>query len=246
MLLVKTFKILKLILTKKNPCLSKQLMFCYFLTFLLLGCGGKTSEKKVKEESRVEEQVDSVVNDSEKKILFFGDSLTAGYGLEMGQSYPSIIQQKIDSLGLDYQVINAGLSGETTASGKNRLEWVLQEDIAIVIIELGANDGLRGVQLKETESNLRSMVDMVQEKLPNAKIVLAGMKIPPNMGPEYTATFESIFPELAEEENLYLIPFLLENVAGIPDLNQNDGIHPTEQGQKIVAQNVWNVLGPIL
>lgn len=246
MLLVKTLKILKLTLTKKNPRPSKQLMFCYFLTLLLLGCGGKTPEKKEVEESQVEEEAVSFVSDSNNKILFFGDSLTAGYGLEMGQSYPSVIQQKIDSLGLDYQVINAGLSGETTASGKNRLEWVLEEDISIVIIELGANDGLRGVPLEETESNLRSMVDMVQEKLPNAKIVLAGMKIPPNMGPEYTSKFENIFPELAEEENVYLIPFLLENVGGIPDLNQSDGIHPTEEGQKIVAQNVWDVLGPIL
>ncbi len=246
MLLVKTLKILKLTLTKKNPRLSKQLMFCYFLTFLLLGCGGKTSEKKATEESVTEEETATVTSDSKKKILFFGDSLTAGYGLELGEAYPSIIQQKIDSLGLDYQVINAGLSGETTASGKNRLEWVLEDNISIVIIELGANDGLRGVPLKETESNLKSMVDMVQEKLPNSEIILAGMKIPPNMGPEYTATFEGIFPELAEEENVYLIPFLLENVGGIPELNQSDGIHPTVEGQKIVAQNVWDILGPIL
>ena len=246
MLLVKTLKILKLTLTKKNPSLSKQLIFCYFLTFLLLGCVGKTSEKKATEESVTEEETATVTSDSKKKILFFGDSLTAGYGLEMGEAYPSIIQQKIDSLGLDYQVVNAGLSGETTASGKNRLEWVLEENISIVIIELGANDGLRGVPLKETESNLKSMVDMVQERLPDAEIVLAGMKIPPNMGPEYTSTFERIFPELAKEENIHLIPFLLENVAGIPSLNQSDGIHPTEQGQKLVAQNVWDVLGPIL
>ncbi|MBO0323728.1 arylesterase [Muricauda sp. CAU 1633] len=223
-------------------------MFCYFLTLLLLGCGGKTSEKKVSEESKTETEQEtiSVTNDSKKKILFFGDSLTAGYGLELGEAFPSIIQQKIDSLGLDYQVINAGLSGETTASGKNRLEWVLEEDISIVIIELGANDGLRGVPLHETESNLQAMVDMVQEKLPDAEIVLAGMKIPPNMGPEYTSTFERIFPELAEKENVPLIPFLLENVAGIPDLNQGDGIHPTVEGQKIVAQNVWAVLEPML
>ncbi len=246
MLLVKTLKILKLALTKKNLHLPKQLMFCYFLTFLLLGCGGKTSEKKATEASGEQDETTVTTTDSKKKILFFGDSLTAGYGLEMGQAYPSIIQQKIDSLGLEYRIINAGLSGETTASGKNRLEWVLEENISIVIIELGANDGLRGVPLQETESNLQSMVDMVQEKLPNAEIVLAGMKIPPNMGPEYTATFEGIFPELAEEENLHLIPFLLENVAGIPDLNQGDGIHPTVEGQKIVAQNVWEVLQPIL
>ena len=147
---------------------------------------------------------------------------------------------------MDYTVINAGLSGETTASGKNRLEWVLEDDIDIIIIELGANDGLRGVPLTETESNLQSMVDAVQSKLPDAKIILAGMKIPPNMGPEYTSKFESIFPELATSENIKLIPFLLNNVAGIPELNQGDGIHPTVKGQKLVAENVWKVLKPIL
>ncbi|MFD2099025.1 arylesterase [Flagellimonas iocasae] len=221
-------------------------MFCYFLTLLLLGCGGKTSEKKVQAESNDESETVVTSSDSDKKILFFGDSLTAGYGLEMGQAYPTLIQQRIDSLELGYRVINAGLSGETTASGKNRLDWVLEDGISVVIIELGANDGLRGVPLNETESNLQAMVDMVQEKLPEAKIILAGMKIPPNMGPEYTSRFETIFPELAEKENVQLIPFLLENVAGIPDLNQGDGIHPTVEGQKIVAENVWEVLGPIL
>ncbi|MEW2921691.1 arylesterase [Muricauda sp. ANG21] len=221
-------------------------MFCYFLTLLLLGCGGKTSEKKNQEESNVETETKASSSDSKKKILFFGDSLTAGYGLEMGEAFPTLIQQRIDSLGLDYRVINAGLSGETTASGKNRLDWVLEDGISIVIIELGANDGLRGVPLNETESNLQAMVDMVQEKLPDAEIILAGMKIPPNMGLEYTSRFENIFPELAEKENVYLIPFLLENVAGIPDLNQSDGIHPTVEGQKIVAENVWEVLGPLL
>lgn len=246
MLLVKTLKILKLTFIGKIPRQRKQLMFCYFLTLLILGCGGKTSEKKNQKESNVEAETVVTSSDSKKKILFFGDSLTAGYGLEMGEAFPTLIQQKIDSLGLEYRVINAGLSGETTASGKNRLDWVLEDGISIVIIELGANDGLRGVPLNETESNLQAMVDMVQEKLPDAEIILAGMKIPPNMGLEYTSRFEHIFPELAEKENVYLIPFLLENVAGIPDLNQSDGIHPTVEGQKIVADNVWEVLGPLL
>ena len=246
MLLVKTLKILKLTFSMKNTRLSKQLMFCYFLMFILLGCGGKTSEKNVQEESNAEAETTITSKNPEKKILFFGDSLTAGYGLEMGQAYPTLIQQRIDSLDLGYQIINAGLSGETTASGKNRLDWVLEDGISIVIIELGANDGLRGVPLNETESNLQAMVDMVRKKLPEAQIILAGMKIPPNMGPEYTSRFENIFPELAEKEHVHLIPFLLENVAGIPDLNQSDGIHPTVEGQKIVAENVWEVLRPML
>ncbi|RPG34213.1 MAG: arylesterase [Muricauda sp. TMED12] len=233
-------------MTKKTPSFPLPLIFCYFLTLLLLGCGEKNTRKDTDETSTIEETTVTETKDSNKKILFFGDSLTAGYGLEVSQAFPAVIQEKIDSLGLDYTVINAGLSGETTASGKNRLEWVLEDDIDIIIIELGANDGLRGVPLTETESNLQSMVDAVQSKLPNAKIILAGMKIPPNMGPEYTSKFESIFPELATSENIKLIPFLLNNVAGIPELNQGDGIHPTVKGQKLVAENVWKVLKPIL
>ncbi|WP_318312774.1 arylesterase [Flagellimonas crocea] len=229
----------------KTQRFPSQLIFCYFLALLLVGCGEKNNQKK-SDEPTTEEVTTGESKDSNKKILFFGDSLTAGYGLEVNQAFPAIIQQKIDSLGLDYSVINAGLSGETTASGKNRLEWVLEDGIDVIIIELGANDGLRGVPLSETRSNLQSMVDTVQDKLPEAKIILAGMKIPPNMGPEYTSEFEHIFPELARSEDVLLIPFLLENVAGIPELNQNDGIHPTVKGQKLVAQNVWEVLKPVL
>ncbi|MDF0709200.1 arylesterase [Flagellimonas okinawensis] len=233
-------------MTKKIPSFSFPLMFCYFLTTLLLGCGEKGPKKEDAAISTAEEVEVTQSSGTDKKILFFGDSLTAGYGLEVSQAFPALIQQKIDSLDLDYTVINAGLSGETTASGKNRLEWVLTDDVDIVIIELGANDGLRGVPLTETEQNLKEMVNKVQSKLPEARIVLAGMMIPPNMGPEYTSKFEHIFPELAESENIELIPFLLEDVAGIPELNQGDGIHPTVKGQKIVAQNVWKVLGPML
>lgn len=235
-------------MTKKTPCSPRPLMFCYFLALLLVGCGGKTAGNKTQDanaEVEAETQA-SETPSSKKKILFFGDSLTAGYGLEVSQAFPALIQQRIDSLGLDYTVINAGLSGETTASGKNRLEWVLEDDVDIVIIELGANDGLRGIPLTETEANLQTMVDHVQRELPNAKIILAGMMIPPNMGPEYTGTFERIFPKLATSEGINLIPFLLENVAGIPELNQGDGIHPTVEGQKLVADNVWEVLSPLL
>ncbi len=246
MFLVKTLKILKLPMTKKIPSFCNPLMFCYFLIQLPLGCREKTSQKEKQKPTPDEETAVTKATDADKKILFFGDSLTAGYGLEMGEAFPSVIQQKIDSLGLNYTVIHAGLSGETTASGKNRLDWVLEDDMDIVIIELGANDGLRGIPLTETASNLQAMVDQVQKELPNAKIVLAGMKIPPNMGPEYTAEFENIFPKLAEREQIALIPFLLEDVAGIPELNQADGIHPTEKGQKLVAENVWKVLKPML
>lgn len=220
------------------------LIFCYFLCLLLMGCGGKTKEKEQDAEAVGTEETTAESNG--KKILFFGDSLTAGYGLEVADAFPAIIQEKLDSLGMDYQVVNAGLSGETTASGRNRMAWVLEDDISVVVLELGANDGLRGIPLEETRKNLQAMVDMIQEKLPQATIVLAGMQIPPNMGPEYTSGFRDIFPELAQKEDLPLIPFLLEGVAGIPELNQGDGIHPTKKGQQLVAENVWEVLAEVL
>ncbi|RIV67696.1 arylesterase [Flagellimonas aequoris] len=221
------------------------LMFCYFLMLICIACGENASKKT--EETTTDDTNQKIeTTSSSSKILFFGDSLTAGYGLEVSQAFPALVQQKLDSLGLQYSVVNAGLSGETTASGKNRLNWVLEEGIDIVVLELGANDGLRGIPLTETRSNLQSMIQMIRNRLPEAKIILAGMKIPPNMGPEYTSEFESIFPELATQENVALIPFLLEDVAGIPGLNQEDGIHPTLQGQKIVANNVWDVLAPLL
>ncbi|MGB5188483.1 arylesterase [Robiginitalea sp.] len=175
-------------------------------------------------------------------ILFFGDSLTAGLGLNPNLAFPGLVQQRLDSLGYSYQVINAGLSGETTASGKNRLGWVLNQPVDIFVLELGANDGLRGIPLTETRKNLIAMIGQVRAKYPEVVIVLAGMQLPPNMGPEYTDDFRSMFPELAESEDVLLIPFLLQNVGGIPELNQEDGIHPTEAGHKIVAENVWVVL----
>ena len=143
---------------------------------------------------------------------------------------------------MDYSVVNAGLSGETTASGLNRLDWVFKQNVDVLVIELGANDGLRGVSLKETKSNLEQIINTAREKNPEVKIILAGMQIPPNMGEEYTSEFRSLFPDLAEQYNLELIPFLLEGVAGDPKLNQEDGIHPTAEGQQILANNVWKVL----
>ncbi len=163
-------------------------------------------------------------------------------GLDPEDAFPAVIQNKLDSLQLDYEVINAGLSGETTASGKNRLSWVLNQKVDIFVLELGANDGLRGIPLEETRKNLQAIIKTVQEKNPSTKIVLAGMQIPPNMGKEYTSEFRDIFPELAKKNKAALIPFLLDDVAGNSELNQDDGIHPTVAGQKIVADNVWEIL----
>ena len=220
------------------------LMFCYFLMITVnLSCKETSNKQQVTEAEASEvSESEAAVNSKNKVILFFGDSLTAGMGLDTEEAFPALIQNKLDSLELSYQVINAGLSGETTAGGKNRIAWVLNQNVDIFVLELGANDGLRGVPLSETRKNLQAIIDIVNEKNPETQIILAGMQIPPNMGEDYTTEFKNIFPELAAKNNLKLIPFLLEDVAGIPALNQNDGIHPTAEGQKIVAKNVWSVL----
>lgn len=179
-------------------------------------------------------------------ILFFGDSLTAGYGLDPQKAFPHLIQQKINEKGLSYKVINAGLSGETSAGGLTRIDWVLRQPIDVFVLELGANDGLRGLPLEETKKNLQSIIDKVKAKYPDVKIVIAGMRVPPNMGDEYEAKFKSIFPELAKKNDATLIPFLLEGVGGDEKLNLSDGIHPNPEGHKIVAQNVWEALKPLL
>ena len=214
------------------------------LLCLLIGCGD--SQKKADPEEVSSQEETTAVSTKNATILFFGDSLTAGLGLDPNQAFPGVIQKRIDSLGYPYRVVNAGLSGETTASGKNRLDWVLRQEPAVFILELGANDGLRGIPLSETRSNLEEIIRRVREKYPDARIVLAGMQLPPNMGPEYTAEFRNIFPELAAASGVELIPFLLQGVGGVPELNQADGIHPTQEGHKILANNVWEVLGPIL
>jgi acyl-CoA thioesterase-1 len=221
-----------------------MLRFCYLLlVVLIISCEIKPDKSKEKNLNREElKKSDSTSISNIKTILFFGNSLTAGMGLEIDEAFPSLIQDKIDSLQLDYKVINAGLSGETTASGKNRLNWVLKQKTDIFILELGANDGLRGIPIAETRKNLQIIVDRVKHKNQSTKIILAGMMIPPNMGPEYTTEFQNIFPILATENDIFLIPFILENVAGIKDLNQEDGIHPTAKGHKIVAKNVWKIL----
>jgi len=185
--------------------------------------------------------------ETKKTILFFGNSLTAGYGLDdPSQAFPALIQKKIDSLKLPYKVINAGLSGETTAGGRSRVAWLLKSNVDIFVLELGANDGLRGIPVRETRSNLQDIIDQVKAKYPRAKLVLAGMLVPPNMGSTYSTGFSKIFPELAEKNQLSLVPFLLRGVAGNAVLNQADGIHPTAKGAVLVANNVWPVLKSLL
>ena len=181
-----------------------------------------------------------------KTIVFFGNSLTAGYGLDPAESFPSLIQEKIDSADLNYRVVNAGVSGETSAGGNGRIDWILKQPVDVFVLELGANDGLRGIRVDETKKNLQAIIDKVKNRYPQAKLVLAGMQIPPNMGEKYALEFRNLFPELAQKNNMTLVPFLLAGVGGIRDLNQQDGIHPSSKGARIVAQNVWNVLQQLL
>jgi acyl-CoA thioesterase I len=213
-------------------------IICFILLISMsLGCANERNQSVVTDES-----TDTATTPEKKLILFFGNSLTAGYGIEEEDAFPGLVAQRVDSLGLDYRVINAGLSGETTASGLSRLDWFLEEEPAIFILELGGNDGLRGIAVEETKKNLKNMIQMVSSRYPNTRIILAGMQIPPNMGQAYTASFERIYPEVSQEENVTLIPFLLEGVAGEKELNLPDGIHPTEAGHKLVFATIWPFL----
>ncbi len=181
-----------------------------------------------------------------RTILFFGNSLTAGYGLDPEQAFPALIQKKIDSLGWNYRVVNAGLSGETSAGGLRRIDWLLRQRVDVLVLELGGNDALRGLPLSATRQNLQGIIDKTRKRYPKVKIVIAGMQMAPNYGREYVSGFRALYPELAEKNGAALIPFLLEGVAGEPELNLPDRIHPNAAGHKIVAQNVWQVLAPLL
>ena len=215
---------------------------------LLAACGDKPEEPQTKSKPKTSAQKkDSLsTNSSVKNIIFYGNSLTAGYGVDPSEAFPALVQEKIDSAHLSYKVINAGLSGETTAGGKGRIDWILQQPVDVFVLELGGNDGLRGIPVKETTKNLQFIIDHVKQKYPSAKIILAGMQIPPNMGARYANEFRSAFKELADRNQLLFIPFLLEGVGGIPELNQADGIHPTAKGHKIVANNVWAVIKDVV
>ena len=228
-------------------------IFIILLIGLAVGCAGSeqnNSKNAPESEPNVvnseETQNDSPMETDKKRILFFGNSLTAGYGVDLTECYVSLIQNRIDSLGLDYQTVNAGISGETTASGNSRVDWILKQKVDIFVLELGANDGLRGIPTEETRKNLQSMIDKVKAAYPEATIVLCGMMVPPNMGPDYGEKFKVIFPELVEKNDVAFVPFLLDKVAGEPELNQSDGIHPTPEGHKILAENVWIVLKDLL
>jgi acyl-CoA thioesterase-1 len=181
-----------------------------------------------------------------KTIVVLGDSIAAGYGVEPSEAYPALLQDKIDAVGWKFTVVNAGVSGDTSADGLNRINWLLKRKVDVLILELGGNDGLRGVPTSATATNLQTIIDRVKQKYPSAQIVIAGMQMPPNLGEEYQTAFKNIFPNLATNNHAALVPFLLEGVGGKPELNQPDHIHPTAAGHRIVAENVWKALQPVL
>ncbi len=226
--------------------------FLISLWILAAGVSCQSGAEKGQTAAATNKPADSVPQNSipekakTQTILFFGNSLTAGYGLDPAQAFPSLIQKRIDSLQLPYTVVNAGLSGETSAGGKARIGWVLRQPADVFVLELGANDGLRGIELTSTRANLQAIIDTVKAHNPATRLVIAGMQMPPNLGPKYTSDFRNLYPELATKNQATLIPFLLDRVAGISSLNQADGIHPTEEGHRLVAENVWKVLEPVL
>jgi acyl-CoA thioesterase-1 len=222
----------------------KQKIIGLLITAVLFAACGQKKPTAVQPE---EMGIASADSSSSKTILFFGDSLTAGYGLDdPAEAFPGVVQNKIDSAKLPYKIVNAGVSGETTAGGKGRIGWILKRKVDVFVLELGANDGLRGIPIGETTRNLQAIVDSVKTKYPKAKLVLLGMQVPPNMGNVYAYSFKTIFYELAAKNKMTLVPFLLKGVGGVPSLNQADGIHPTAEGAKIVGANVWDVLKGML
>ncbi|WP_044240698.1 arylesterase [Flexithrix dorotheae] len=220
----------------------------------LIACSSKQNDSKpeVSKDEKVQpnlEEENKVAENSElKTVIFFGNSLSAGYGLDEPDKYsfPALIQKKINEKGLPYNVVNAGLSGETTAAGLNRIDWILKQHVDVFVLELGGNDGLRGIPTTESYKNLQGIIDKVKSKNPEVKIILAGMEAPPNMGNDYTSAFRNMYPELADKNQVGLIPFLLDKVGGEADLNQSDGIHPNVDGHAIVAENVWEILEGVL
>lgn len=179
-------------------------------------------------------------------VLCLGTSLTAGYGLEPDQAYPALLQRKIDAAGLRFHVINAGVSGETSAGALRRMDWLLRQKVAVLMVETGANDMLRGQDVAATRANVDAILTRASKQVPPPRLVLLGMEATPNLGAEYVRAFRAIFPELAKEHGAALVPFLLEGVGGMRDLNQADGVHPTAAGHRKVAETVWKVLEPIL
>jgi acyl-CoA thioesterase-1 len=209
------------------------------LVAALLGCEQEDKETKVNPPP-------AALAPDRAAVVFLGTSLTAGLGLEPEQAYPALIQRKIDSAALSFRVVNAGVSGETSAGARRRVDWLLREPVAVLVLETGANDGLRGLPPDSLRANIQAVFDRARALSPAPKLVLIGMRIPPNYGRAYTQQFQAVYPELARRNGAALVPFLLDAVGGDAQLNQADGIHPTAEGQRVMAETVWRVLEPVL
>jgi len=220
----------------------RRKILVYGLLALAAACGREEQQPA----ERASETEASPSDTSRPVVLFLGTSLTAGMGVSSEQAYPALIQAKIDSAGLGFRVVNAGVNGETSAGGLRRTDWLLRQPVAMLVVELGANDMLRGQDVSAMRANLQEIIDRTRVAHPEARIVIAGMQAAPNLGEPYVSEFAATFVELAEETDAVLIPFLLDGVAGVPELNQPDAIHPTAEGQVIVAENVWEVVGSLL
>ena len=226
--------------------LTALLSFIFFaITFA--ACDVSTAEQQHKDQTkRIEKPlITPQISSDKKKIVAFGDSLTAGFGLAEKDSYPYLLQQQLNSDGYNYEVVNAGISGDTSLGGLERIDWVLgQDNVEILVLELGANDLLRGLPVDKMKENLSKIIEKAQTK--NVKVLLCGMLAPPTMGEKYRREYTNAFPDLASEYKLAFMPFILENVALEKDLNQADGIHPNARGEKIMTRNIYNVLKPLL
>jgi acyl-CoA thioesterase-1 len=209
------------------------------------GCRGNASDTATSNQQRpAQAAAPSQSVDARPRIVALGDSLTAGLGLAESQAYPALLQKKLDAEGYRFEVVNAGVSGDTSAGGLRRLDWALDGDVRVLIVALGANDGLRGLSAAEMKKNLDAIVQRAKER--NIVVILAGMEAPPNYGPEYTASFRQVYQDVAREQGVLLLPFLLDSVAGNSALNQGDGIHPNARGAEIIADAMWKVLHPVL
>lgn len=221
--------------------MTRNIAIIMSLSIICLSCSGKKPEKR--EPARADTTA-LTVPDRRPVIVAFGNSLTAGQGVHPDMNYPAKLQSKLDAAGYRYRVVNAGVGGDTSSQGLNRVQAVVALQPAIVIVEFGANDGLRGMPAETISQNLAAIIRRLQSG--GAKVVLAGMQIPPNYGPQYTGAFRKIFSNVAEKYNAALVPFFLNGVGGRPELNQDDGIHPTAEGYDVVVENVWKILQPLL
>jgi acyl-CoA thioesterase-1 len=226
--------------------ISIRFVACLALACAPASCSSRNEGEPAGSTERVATRVEPVPASpaSRPRVVALGDSITAGLGLSPEDAYPALLQKRIDEQGLTYEVVNAGVSGDTSAGGLRRADWALDGDVRVLIIALGGNDALRGLPVEQLQQNLSDLIERAQAR--KIKVILAGMEAPPNYGPGYTAAFHRVYPDLAKKYRVSLVPFLLEGVAGMSQLNQRDGIHPTAEGARKVADNIWAALEPLL